>query len=74
MTQSPICTIYLKAPLEGSGQFEIDGETYQVSAGVVVEIPPKHSFDYNWQMSAKLGDGECKVRGRFSSKQDFCDK
>ncbi|MEI8143739.1 MAG: cupin domain-containing protein [Candidatus Berkelbacteria bacterium] len=40
--------------LEGNGEFEIDGKIYPVSSGELVEIPPKHIFDYNGKMKMLL--------------------
>jgi mannose-6-phosphate isomerase-like protein (cupin superfamily) len=40
--------------LEGSAEFEIDDKFYHVSSGELVEIPPKHSFDYVGKMKALL--------------------
>lgn len=36
--------------LEGKGEFEINGKIYPVSDGEIVEIPPKHIFDYTGKM------------------------
>ena len=40
--------------LDGSGEFEIDGKTYPAHTGELVEIPPKHSFDYSGSMKMLL--------------------
>lgn len=40
--------------LEGSGEFEIENKIYPVSQGEVVEVPPKHAFNYTGEMKALL--------------------
>lgn len=40
--------------LEGSGEFIIDDKSYSATAGELVEIPPKRSFDYKGKMKMLL--------------------
>lgn len=40
--------------LERSVEFEIDDKFYHVSSGDLIEIPPKHAFNYVGKMKALL--------------------
>ncbi|MFA5927135.1 MAG: cupin domain-containing protein [Patescibacteria group bacterium] len=40
--------------LDGSGEFIIDDETFPVSQGQLIEIPPKHTFDYRGRIKMLL--------------------